>query len=116
MPTSVEPPMIVLTHRVCGTRNLARKLIGSRPDVSPGLAVYLRCDRAEAAKLEDMPPSIRALYEEQGIEPSTELGVEVMTPSFADEILKTWPQAQLVGANRDVQISFDLALERKADG
>lgn len=106
--------MIVLEHKVCSTRTAARKLIESRPDVSPGLAVYLRCDRAEPPDPARLPPNIAALYERNGIEPSTERGVEVMTPSFADEILKAWPKAQLVGADKNVQISFDLARERVA--
>lgn len=108
---SVEPPMIVLKRRVCSTRNAAREVIAQRPDVSPSGAVYLRCDRAEATPLESMPSKIRALYEERGIEPSKRLGVEVMTPSFADEILKAWPKAQLVGANKDVQESWNVAAD-----
>jgi hypothetical protein len=109
---SVEPSMVVLEHKVCSTRNAARGVIESRPDASPGMAVYLRCDRASAPDPSELPANIRALYEQAGIEPSTERGVEVMTPSFAHEILKAWPKAQLVGANPEVQATFEFVRGR----
>jgi hypothetical protein len=113
---SGEPPIVVLKRKVYATRNAARVVVAGRPDISPGLSVYLRCDRAAHPKPEELPAGLRALYEDRGIEPSTKLGVEIMTPSFADEILRAWPKAQLVGAIEDVQISFNLALDRVSPG
>lgn len=103
---SIEPPMRAFEDKVCSTREQARAFVAQHPDVSPSLAVYLRCDQAT-----DRPPvsgNLKALLEARAIELPDRPGVEIMTPSFAHEILKAWPKAQLVGANEDVQASFDL--------
>jgi hypothetical protein len=73
--------------RVFATRNLARRVIEARPDVSPTGAVYIDLRRVEA------------------------LGT-----TFADELLKAWPLAQPLGANEDVQVSWDIAAEHRAGG
>jgi hypothetical protein len=111
---SVEPPMVTLKHRVCGTRNLAREVIAERPDASPGLAVYLRCDKATAPTAEELREKLPALADhmaEAGVELDDTPGVEVMSGPFIDEILKAWPKAQLVGASKEIQREWEWAVE-----
>ena len=94
----VEPPMIVLLRKVYSTREQAREVIASRPDASPTMAVYLRCDKAPAAPRKLMGATI-------GDRP----GVEIITPSFAHEVLKAWPKAQLVGASEEIAEGWAVA-------
>jgi hypothetical protein len=82
-PTPTEPPLVSLCEPVYGTRASAIALVASRPDVDPATVVYLG--------LAD---------------------VEIVTPSFAHELLKAWPRLQLAGASKEVALSFDVVRER----
>lgn len=75
---SVEPSIVTPTRRICTGRDYARELIASRPNASPGMAVYVKLDEVEA-----------------------------VSPPFVDELLKAWPLAEPIGANGDVRLTWD---------
>ncbi len=68
---------------VLSTRDMARKVIADRPDAFASHMVYLNA-----------------------------LKVEIATPSFFDELLRSCPRAQLVGASPSVQASWDVVAKR----
>jgi hypothetical protein len=79
-----EPPVVTPQHRVSFSRRHARELITARPDVSPTGCVYVRLD-----------------------------GVDAVAVPFVGELLATWPLAVPVGANEDVQSTWDMVQERR---
>lgn len=79
---SVEPSIVTPARRICTGRDYARELIASRPDASPGMAVYVKLDKVEA-----------------------------VSPPFVHELLKAWPLAEPIGANEDVRLTWDFVTD-----
>lgn len=96
---------VVLEKQTYATRHAAKKIV-QMTEVPEGEPISLRCDLAEPPPEEGLPswldPEIKDEIRESR-------GVQIVTPSFAQELLIAWPGLQLIGATEDVQHSFDLA-------
>lgn len=106
---SVEPPLVRLGKRK--VRNWPpdlRKLAVERGmDVDKATGAVLTSRRHAKRIIEERAPAFAAhtLYLDAR-------EVELATPTFFHELLKENPRCQLIGASKDVQVSFDLARER----
>lgn len=99
-----EPPMVKLGRR------LQRDWPEPLRSHATGLGVELPAETGTVLSTrESARELVRARPDVSGLVYLDAQDVEIAAPSYFHELLKFWPQARLVGANEDVQLSFDLA-------